>query len=53
MPSRVMPAVTANTAHYEMVGINTTGHAESVQVTFDPRRISYGRILQILFLGRP
>ena len=39
----------ANTAHYEMVGTNTTGHAESVQVTFDPRRISYGRILQIYF----
>jgi peptide-methionine (S)-S-oxide reductase len=39
----------ANTAHYEMVGTNATGHAESVQVTFDPRRISYGRILQIFF----
>jgi len=36
----------ANTAHYEMVGTNTTGHAESVQVTFDLRRISYGHILQ-------
>ncbi len=39
----------ANTAHYEMVGTNTTGHAESVQVTFDPRQISYGHILQIYF----
>jgi peptide-methionine (S)-S-oxide reductase len=39
----------ADTAHYEMVGTNTTGHAESVRVTFDPRRISYGRILQIYF----
>jgi peptide-methionine (S)-S-oxide reductase len=39
----------SNTAHYEMVGTSTTGHAESVQVTFDPRRISYGRILQIYF----
>jgi peptide-methionine (S)-S-oxide reductase len=39
----------ADTAHYEMVGTNTTGHAESVQVTFDPRRISYGHILQIYF----
>ena len=39
----------ANTAHYEMVGTNTTGHAESVRVTFDPGRISYGRILQIYF----
>jgi peptide-methionine (S)-S-oxide reductase len=39
----------ADTAHYEMVGTNTTGHAESVRVAFDPRRISYGRILQIYF----
>ena len=39
----------ADTAHYEMVGSNTTGHAESVGVTFDPHRISYGRILQIYF----
>lgn len=38
-----------DTAHYEMVSSNTTGHAESVRVTFDPRRISYGRILQIYF----
>ena len=39
----------ADTAHYEMVSSNTTGHAESVRVTFDPHRISYGRILQIYF----
>jgi peptide-methionine (S)-S-oxide reductase len=39
----------AETAHYEMVSSNTTGHAESVRVTFDPRLISYGRILQIYF----
>ena len=39
----------ADTAHYEMVGTNRTGHAESVQVTFDPRRTSYGQILQIYF----
>ena len=36
-----------DTAHYETVGTGVTGHAESVRVTFDPRRISYGRILQI------
>jgi peptide-methionine (S)-S-oxide reductase len=39
----------ADTAHYGIVGTNATGHAESVRVTFDPRRISYGRILQIYF----
>jgi peptide-methionine (S)-S-oxide reductase len=39
----------AATAHYEMVGTGTTGHAESVQVTFDPAKISYGKILQIYF----
>jgi len=37
------------TAHYQMVGTGRTGHAESVQVTFDPRQISYGKILQIYF----
>src|SRR6202795_3901222 len=37
------------TAHYEMVGTGRTGHAESVAVTFDPREISYGKILQIYF----
>jgi peptide-methionine (S)-S-oxide reductase len=38
-----------DTAHYEMVGTERTGHAESVSVTFDPRQISYGKILQIYF----
>jgi peptide-methionine (S)-S-oxide reductase len=37
------------TAHYEMVGTEKTGHAESVAVTFDPKEISYGKILQIYF----
>jgi peptide-methionine (S)-S-oxide reductase len=37
------------TAHYDMVGTGSTGHAESVAVTFDPRQISYGKILQIYF----
>jgi peptide-methionine (S)-S-oxide reductase len=37
------------TAHYEVVGTGGTGHAESVQITFDPGKISYGRILQIYF----
>ncbi len=38
-----------DTATYEVVSTGTTGHAESVQVTFDPRRVSLGRILQIYF----
>jgi peptide-methionine (S)-S-oxide reductase len=37
------------TAHYEMVGSGRTGHAEAVRIAFDPRKISYGRILQIYF----
>ncbi len=37
------------TAQYETVSTGTTGHAELVRITFDPRRISYGRILQIYF----
>jgi len=36
-------------AHYETVSDGDTGHAESVQVTFDPRQITYGQILQIFF----
>jgi peptide-methionine (S)-S-oxide reductase len=39
----------AATARYELVGTGRTGHAESVRITFDPSRISYGRILQIFF----
>jgi len=37
------------TAHYEMVGSGRTGHAESVEVTFDPRQISLGKIMQVYF----
>ena len=36
-------------AEYETVSSGATGHAESVAVTFDPRQISYGKILQIYF----
>jgi len=36
-------------ADYETVSSGTTGHAESVQVTFDPHVVSYGKILQIYF----
>jgi peptide-methionine (S)-S-oxide reductase len=37
------------TAHYEVVGSGLTGHAESVQVTYDPKQVSYGKLLQIFF----
>src|SRR5438067_31156 len=36
-------------AIYEIVSSGATGHAESVQITFDPRLISYGQLLQIFF----
>lgn len=36
-------------ATYEMVGSGRTRHAESIEVTYDPAKISYGRILQIFF----
>jgi peptide-methionine (S)-S-oxide reductase len=39
----------AETAFYPIVGTETTGHAESVRITFDPRRISYGQLLKIYF----
>jgi peptide-methionine (S)-S-oxide reductase len=38
-----------DTAEYETVSTGTTGHAESVQIKFDPQQISYARILQIYF----
>jgi peptide-methionine (S)-S-oxide reductase len=39
----------AETAQYEMVGSGETGHAESVQVTYDPHKVTYGELLQIYF----
>jgi peptide-methionine (S)-S-oxide reductase len=39
----------ASTAVYEVVSTGATGHAESVEITFDPKVISYGKILQIYF----
>ena len=38
-----------NTAQYDVVTGGQTGHAEAVQITFDPRRVSYGTILRIFF----
>jgi peptide-methionine (S)-S-oxide reductase len=37
------------TADYHMVSSGTTGHAESVEIKYDPKKISYGKILQIFF----
>jgi len=39
----------AKTAHYEIIGMGLTGHAESVQVTYDPSQISYGQLLRVFF----
>ena len=36
-------------AHYEVVSSGRTDHAESIQITFDPSRISYGQLLKIFF----
>jgi peptide-methionine (S)-S-oxide reductase len=36
-------------AEYETVSLGSTGHAESVQVTYDPRQVSYGQLLQVFF----
>ena len=36
-------------AHYEIVSSGTTGHAESVEVTFDPSQVSFGELLKIYF----
>ena len=37
------------TAHYEIVGMGTTGHAESVQITYDPSQVTYGQLLKVFF----
>ena len=37
------------TAHYEMVSTGMTGHAESVEITYDPAKISFGQLLKVYF----
>jgi peptide-methionine (S)-S-oxide reductase len=39
----------AATANYEAVTTETTGHAESVRITYDPTQVTYGQLLQIFF----
>lgn len=39
----------AATAHYELVSTGTTGHAESVEITFDPTQVTYDQLLDVFF----
>jgi peptide-methionine (S)-S-oxide reductase len=39
----------ADTATYDQVTTETTGHAESVQIVYDPSKITYGTLLRIFF----
>jgi peptide-methionine (S)-S-oxide reductase len=39
----------ASTAHYEIVSSGSTGHAESVSITYDPSQITYGQLLRVFF----
>jgi peptide-methionine (S)-S-oxide reductase len=40
---------TKETADYEVVSRGNTGHAESVEISFDPKEVSYGELLQVFF----
>ena len=39
----------ADTAQYETVSSGRTGHAESVEITYDPAQITYGQLLRVFF----
>jgi peptide-methionine (S)-S-oxide reductase len=39
----------ADTAQYETVSSGSTGHAESVHITYDPSQITYGQLLKVFF----
>ena len=40
---------TAGSATYDQVSTETTGHAEAVRITYDPRKVSYGTLLRVYF----
>jgi peptide-methionine (S)-S-oxide reductase len=40
---------TKETANYEAVSGEATGHAEAVEITFDPKKVSYGQLLRLYF----
>jgi peptide-methionine (S)-S-oxide reductase len=40
---------TANNPNYEQVSTGSTGHAESVEITFDPSQVTYGQLLRVFF----
>jgi len=40
---------TAATAKYDLVSAGTTGHAEAVQITYDPSKVTYGQLLKVFF----
>ncbi len=39
----------SRTAHYDIVSSGRTGHAESIEVVYDPAKISYGQLLKVFF----
>ena len=39
----------ASTAKYDSIGTGRTGHAEAVRISYDPKQVSYGKLLQIYF----
>jgi peptide-methionine (S)-S-oxide reductase len=39
----------AETAHYDMIGTGMTGHAETVEITYDPSVVTYGQLMHIFF----
>jgi peptide-methionine (S)-S-oxide reductase len=39
----------AGSAHYEIVSAGKTNHAESIEITYDPARITYGTLLKVFF----